>query len=79
MKANKITLIKMRIGYLEMLANSLEYELKNNREALANARESLEEVKADNVDFRYYQELVDEYEMQVQVGESLMAELEKMV
>lgn len=79
MKANKITLKKMRIEYLERIANSLEYELKSNREALENAKENLEEAKTDKDDFQYYQDRVDEFEAWVQVGESLMAELEKMV
>ena len=31
------------------------------------------------LDFQYYKDRVDEFEAWVQVGESLMAELEKMV
>ena len=79
MKANKITLKKMRIEYLERIADTLEYELKSNRDNLDNAKENLEEAKTDKDDFQYYQDRVDEFEAWVQVGESLMAELEKMV
>ena len=73
MKANKITLKKMRIEYLERIAGTLEYEIKSNRNSLEDAKENLED------DFQYYQDRVDEFEAWVQVGESLMAELEKMV
>ena len=77
MKANKITLKKMRIEYLERIAGTLEYEIKSNRDNLENAKENLEEAKTDTDDFQYYQDRVDEFEAWVQVGESLMAELEK--
>lgn len=79
MKANKITLKKMRIEYLERIADTLEYEIKSNRNSLEDAKENLEEAKTDKDDFQYYQDRVDEFEAWVQVGESLMAELEKMV
>lgn len=79
MKANKITLKKMRIEYLERIAGTLEYEIKSNRDNLENAKENLEEAKTNKDDFQYYQDRVDEFEAWVQVGESLMAELEKMV
>ena len=79
MKANKITLKKMRIEYLERIAGTLEYEIKRNRNSLEDAKENLEEAKTDKDDFQYYQDRVDEFEAWVQVGESLMAELEKMV
>lgn len=79
MKANKITLKKMRIEYLERIAGALEYEIKSNRDNLENAKENLEETKTDKDDFQYYKDRVDEFEAWVQVGESLMAELEKMV
>ena len=79
MKANKITLKKMRIDYLERIAGTLEYEIKSNSDNLENAKENLEEAKTDKDDFQYYQDRVDEFEAWVQVGESLMAELEKMV
>lgn len=69
----------MRIEYLERIADTLEYELKSNRDNLENAKENLEEAKTDKDDFQYYQDRVDEFEAWVQVGESLMAELEKMV
>lgn len=79
MKINKITLKKMRIEYLGRIADTLEYEITSNRDALENAKENLEEAKTDKEDFQYYQDRVDEFEAWVQVGESLMAELEKMV
>ena len=79
MKANKITLKKMRIEYLERIAGTVEYEYNSNRDNLENAKENLEEAKTDKDDFQYYQDRVDEFEAWVQVGESLMAELEKMV
>ena len=41
MKANKITLKKMRIEYLERIAGTLEYEIKSNRDNLENAKENL--------------------------------------
>ena len=53
MKANKITLKKMRIEYLERIAGTLEYELKSNRDNLENAKENLEEAKTDKDDFQY--------------------------
>ena len=53
MKANKITLKKMRIEYLERIAGALEYEIKSNRDNLENAKENLEEAKTDKDDFQY--------------------------
>ena len=53
MKANKITLKKMRIEYLERIAGTLEYEIKSNRDNLENAKENLEEAKTDKDDFQY--------------------------
>lgn len=67
----------MRIEYLERIAGALEYEIKSNRDNLENAKENLEEAKTDKDDFQYYKDRVDEFEAWVQVGESLMAELEK--
>ena len=51
MKANKITLKKMRIEYLERIAGTLEYEIKSNRNSLEDAKENLEEAKTDKDDF----------------------------
>lgn len=68
MKFSKITLKKMHIEYLESLINSLEYAKKDLKEA---------EIKEENL--QYYENRVDELEMKVQIGESIMAELEKMV
>lgn len=58
----------MHIEYLESLINSLEYAKKDLKEA---------EIKEENL--QYYENRVDELEMKVQIGESIMAELEKMV
>ena len=51
-------------------------ELQDN---FPEIEESGVKIYADKDDFQYYQDRVDEFEAWVQVGESLMAELEKMV
>ena len=45
MKFSKITLKKMHIEYLELLINSLEYEVNNNRDAFEYAKKDLEEAE----------------------------------
>ena len=79
MKFSKITLKKMHIEYLESLINSLEYEVNNNRDAFEYAKKDLEEAEIKEENLQYYENRVDELEMKVQIGESIMAELEKMV
>ena len=79
MKFSKITLKKMHIEYIEPLINSLEYEVNNNRDAFEYAKKDLEEAEIKEENLQYYENRVDELEMKVQIGESIMAELEKMV
>ncbi|RHT77628.1 hypothetical protein [Clostridium sp. AM28-20LB] len=79
MKFSKITLKKMHIEYLESLINSLEYEVNNNRDAFEYAKKDLKEAEIKEENLQYYENRVDELEMKVQIGESIMAELEKMV
>ncbi|WP_294335983.1 hypothetical protein [uncultured Clostridium sp.] len=79
MKFSKITLKKMHIEYLESLINSLEYELNNNRDAFEYAKKDLKEAEIKEENLQYYENRVDELEMKVQIGESIMADLEKMV
>ena len=79
MKFSKITLKKMHIEYLESLINSLEYEVNNNRDAFEYAKKDLKEAEINVENLQYYENRVDELEMKVQIGESIMAELEKMV
>lgn len=79
MKFSKITLKKMHIEYLEPLINSLEYEVNNNRDAFEYAKKDLEEAEIKEENLQYYENRVDELGMKVQIGESIMAELEKMV
>ena len=79
MKFSKITLKKMHIEYLESLINSLEYEVNNNRDAFEYAKKDLKEAEIIEENLQYYENRVDELEMKVQIGESIMAELEKMV
>ena len=79
MKFSKITLKKMHIEYLELLINSLEYEVNNNRDAFEYAKKDLEEAEIKEENLQYYENRVDELGMKVQIGESIMEELEKMV
>ncbi len=79
MKFSKITLKKMHIEYLESLINSLEYEVNNNRDAFEYAKKDLKEAEIKEENLQYYENRVDELEMKVQIGESIMADLEKMV
>lgn len=79
MKFSKITLKKMQIEYLESLINSLEYEVNNNRDAFEYAKKDLKEAEIKEENLQYYENRVDELEMKVQIGESIMADLEKMV
>lgn len=79
MKFSKITLKKMHIEYLESLINSLEYELNNNRDAFEYAKKDLKEAEIKEENLQYYENRVDELEMKIQIGESIMADLEKMV
>ena len=79
MKFSKITLKKMHIEYLESHINSLEYELNNNRDAFEYAKKDLKEAEIKEENLQYYENRVDELEMKVQIGESIMADLEKMV
>lgn len=79
MKFSKITLKKMHIEYLESLINSLEYEVNNNRDAFEYAKKDLKEAEIKEENLQYYENRVDELEMKVQIGESIMDELEKMV
>lgn len=69
----------MHIEYLESLINSLEYEVNNNRDAFEYAKKDLKEAEIKEENLQYYENRVDELEMKVQIGESIMAELEKMV
>ena len=79
MKFIIITLKKMHIEYLESLINSLEYEVNNNRDAFEYAKKDLKEAEIKEENLQYYENRVDELEMKVQIGESIMADLEKMV
>ena len=79
MKFSKITLKKMHIEYLESLINSLEYEVNINRDAFEYAKKDLKEAEIKEENLQYYENRVDELEMKVQIGESIMADLEKMV
>ena len=79
MKFSKITLKKMHIEYLESLINSLEYEVNNNRDAFEYAKKDLKEAEIKEENLQYYENRVDELEMKVQIGESIKADLEKMV
>ena len=69
----------MHIEYLESLINSLEYEVNNNRDAFEYAKKDLKEAEIKEENLQYYENRVDELEMKVQIGESIMADLEKMV
>lgn len=79
MKANKITLKRIRIEYLESIVGVLERVIEDNRYELKRAKKDLEEAEIREDDLQYYSNRVDDFEIRVQVGESLMAELEKMV
>lgn len=92
MKANKITLKKIRLEYLETIINNLDEKLDWQREALVNERNELEEamsapydnddeseVRNHNWNLEYHGNEVQRLELQIKEGEKLLAELEKMV
>ncbi len=92
MKANKITLKKIRLEYLERIVDDLQSSLDYRRDRIEEAKEGLEEVVTaifDNEDesavrdrdrnMGYYNDIIARYEMEVKEGEKLLAELEKMV
>lgn len=92
MKANKITLKKIRLNYLESMVNSLENDIDWKRRGLQSAQEDLEEAMTatfDNEDEKavrdhdrnvsYYNDAIAQYELEIKEGEKLLAELEKMV
>lgn len=92
MKANKITLKKIRLEYLETIINNLDEKLDWQREALVNERNELEEamsapydnddereVRDHNWNLEYHGNEVQRLELQIKEGEKLLAELEKMV
>lgn len=92
MKANKITLKKIRLEYLETIINNLEQDLDWKRNALIDARNELEEamtapynnddkseVRNHNWNIEYHGNEVERLELQIKEGEKLLAELEKMV
>ena len=92
MKANKITLKKIRIEYLERIVDDIQSALEYRRNRLNEAKEELERVMTELYDndepgavrqhergIRYAQEAVDRYELEISEGEKILAELEKMV
>lgn len=92
MKANKITLKKIRIGYLETMVTNLDADLDWKRESLEEAKKELDEallVPYDNNDphdtrnyernVEYRENEVERLELTISEGEKLLAELEKMV
>ena len=92
MKANKITLKKIRLNYLESMVNSLENDIDWKQKSLQTAQKSLEEaittpfdnederaVRDHNNNVSYYSDAVAQYELEIKEGEKLLAELEKMV
>ena len=92
MKANKITLKKIRLEYLETIINNLDEKLDWLRESLVNERNELEEtmstpydgdnekeVRNHNWNLEYHGNEVQRLELQIKEGEKLLAELEKMV
>ena len=92
MKANKITLKKIRLEYLEIIINNLDEKLDWQREALVNERNEFEEamsapydnddereVRDHNWNLEYHGNEVQRLELQIKEGEKLLAELEKMV
>ena len=92
MKANKITLKKIRLEYLETIINNLDEKLDWQREALVNERNELEEamsapydnddeseVRNHNWNLEYHGNEIQRLELQIKEGEKLLAELEKMV
>ena len=92
MKANKITLKKIRIEYLERIVDDIQNTLEFRRNRLDEAKEELERVMTElfdndelgavrqhERDVRYAKEAVDRYELEISEGEKILAELEKMV
>lgn len=92
MKANKITLKKIRIGYFETMVGNLESEIDWKRQNLEEAKQELDEallIPYDNnnpVDthnyertVKYRRDNVERIELEISEGEKILAELEKMV
>lgn len=89
MKANKITLKKIRLEYLERIANDLQDTLDYRRNRLSEAEEELadfvstpvEEGKEHGRDasISYRKDSIEKMELEIKEGEKLLAELEKMV
>ena len=92
MKANKITIKKIRIGYLETMVTNLDADLDWKRQSLEEAKKELDEallIPYDNNDphdtrnyertIEYRRDEVERIELTINEGEKLLAELEKMV
>lgn len=92
MKANKITLKKIRIGYLETMVTSLEGEIDWRHRGLEDAKKDLDEallIPYDNDNpndthnyerhVEYCKNAVERIELEISEGEKILAELEKMV
>lgn len=92
MKANKITIKKIRIGYLETMVTNLDADLDWKRQSLEEAKKELDEALLipyddnDSHDARnyernveYHRNEVERIELTISEGEKLLAELEKMV
>lgn len=92
MKANKITLKKIRIEYLETMVANLDADLDWKRQNLEDAKKELDEallIPYDNDDthdtrnyernVEYRKNEVERLELAISEGEKLLAELEKMV
>lgn len=92
MKANKITLKKFRLNYLETMVTNLTDSIDWRRSNLEDSKKDLESaisepfdndddsaVRSHERNVRYYREIVENYESEIAEGEKLLAELEKMV
>lgn len=89
MKANKITLKKIRLDYLERIANDLQDTLDYKRDRLSEAEEELADFVSTPVEegaehsrdvkIDYRKESIEKMELEIKEGEKLLAELEKMV